>query len=133
MISHPLVPIIRLALLVLAGRFAAEGASIGALTPETCNGAAALWGDACAITRQDPSTIVHNATEWWYENIVPYIPDDQKQYYEEPFGGATQPSNYRSDLVDTILRQTNDQGVTFGHLMGGRTVGSRASRDRRPP
>jgi hypothetical protein len=80
-----------------------RGTSSSSLTPETCNAsAAAAWGDACAFTQQDASTIVENATEWWYQKIYPHIPEDQKEFYTEPFGGATQPTNYRSDLVKSV-------------------------------
>jgi hypothetical protein len=35
------------------------------------------------------------SSHWsWYDNIYPYIPQNEKQYYTEPFGGALQPSNY---------------------------------------
>jgi len=88
--------------------------------------AAAPWGDACAATKN--SEMVENATAWWYDNIVDFIPEGEEEYYQEPFGGATQPSNYRTDLRKQVLSvDSNEQGVRYSHLLGGRTVGSRAA------
>jgi len=90
--------------------------------------AAASWGDACAVPND--TEMIENATAWWYEyyeEIESFIPPKERQYYQEPFGGATQPSNYRSDLRKSVLsEESNEQGVRYSHLLGGRTVGSRA-------
>lgn len=91
----------------------------------SCDGSAASWGDSCKIT-DEAVIVVENATAWWYENIEPFVPENQKEYYQEPFGGATQPSAYRTDLVKIVLNETNEQGVTYTHVLGGRTVGTRA-------
>lgn len=92
-------------------------------SPETCENSALAWGDACQITEV---SVIENATAWWYEKIYPFIPEEEKEFYQEPFGGATQPSAYRRDLVNGVLDESNEQGITYRHGYGGRDVGSRA-------
>jgi len=91
---------------------------------DVCAASGTSWGDACAVPKN--KEIIENATAWWEENVEPFIPPEEKQYYQEPFGGATQPSMYRTDLRKYVLSvESNEQGVTYQHLLGGRTVGSR--------
>ena len=98
-----------------------EGAGIS-----TCKNAGSVWAGCAGYGTDLKGTLVTNATDWWYEKIYPYIPKDELQYYQEPFGGATQPSLYRPDLVKSVLRQVNEfQGITYSHLLGGRDVGAR--------
>jgi len=90
----------------------------------TCSGSGLKWA---ACQGEGEFGLVVNATEWWYKHIYPHIPDAELQYYTEPFGGATQPTMYRGDLVKQTLHEKNEvQGVEYKHLRGGRTAGARA-------
>jgi len=112
---------LRLAIALLCCCFRASAAPEA---DEQCTKSAVTWGDACAGPSN--TAVVENATAWWYENIEPFIPEDEKQYYQEPFGGATQPSMYLPELRKQLLTKVNDQGVKYSHLKGGRPVGHRA-------
>jgi hypothetical protein len=75
-----------------------------------------------------PVSEISNATEWWYTKIYPHIPEDEKKYYTEPFGGALQPSGYIPQFRKLILNRTNEeQGILYDQLLGARYPGTRSA------
>ena len=95
-----------------------------------CEGSGDVWATCQGFVQGggDPVPEVTNSTDWWYKNIYPYIPEDELQYYLEPFGGALQPSNYVYGVARTLLSNTSDfQAIRYSHGLGGRRRGTRAA------
>ena len=58
--------------------------------------------------------------------IYPYIPQNKKQYYTEPCGGALQPRALQllPSIRKVILDKENtNQGMYYQHLIGGLYLG----------
>lgn len=93
-----------------------------------CTDAGEVW----AICHANLDSVV-NGTQWWFENIHPYIPDDERKYYEEPFGGATQPTLYPPDIGGRAFTENEtDADIRFFMGPGGRYPGTRAPIHRHP-
>lgn len=95
-----------------------------------CENSGDIWATCQNFVQggDDPVKEVINATEWWYKKIYPYIPEDELQYYQEPFGGASQPANYIYGVAETLLSEASDfQAIQYTHALGGRRKGTRAA------
>ena len=77
-------------------------------------------------------TGIRNGTQWWYEHIYPHISADQKAYYQEPFGGAIQPTLYPQESRGALTSNESDAGIRFFMGTGGRIAGTRAPIHRHP-
>lgn len=99
---------------------------LGAMTPnscatQTCSQTADVYG-TCVFQADD----VTNATKWWFEHIDPYIPDEQRKFYTEPFGGAALVSFFDPDIRQTWVDNTNEAGIRWQATRGSRAVGTRS-------
>ena len=101
----------------------------GAHAPMACTDAGEVW----AICYASLDSVV-NGTQWWFEHVYPYIPDGDREYYQEPFGGATQPTLYPPELGGGLAFTLNETDAEIRFFMGpgGRFPGMRAPIHRHP-
>jgi hypothetical protein len=81
---------------VLSGAYASEEDHLHRMAKSSktggksqCSRSGEVWSSCqgYVVGGGPPVKEVRNATKWWYDNIYPYIPEDEKMYYTEPFGG----------------------------------------------